>query len=219
MAYLEGLIWKPNAGSVQETRAGALLYDGSAAGYPEWKFRVSTKLTSAKKTEKEELRKEKLAELASKITDGLIGEAMKVAMDIGPETPAEEEGVEKLIEALELHIVTSKSDEACDLYHAGTQVDGKLARQYGESMMSYVARRLRWYNRLTLMDENTKVSDNILTDYLVDCAKITESQKLMIRTTCNALYTFETVSSALRKHHAKIHLDEASSCQAMPGLP
>ena len=185
MAYLEGLMYKPGATSLYETRSGAPLYDGNAAGYPEWKFRVLTKLAQAKACDAEK-QAEKLAELAARITDGLTGEALKVAMDIGPDELAKTTGVEKLTTALETHCVASNNDEARDLYHLGTQMDGTLARQHGESMTSYVTRRQRWYTRLTLMDENTKVSDNILTDYLISCAKITESQKLMIRTACES---------------------------------
>ena len=91
MAYLEGLMWKPGAGVVTETRSGAPFYGGDAAGYPEWKFRVQTKLAQANAV-KPEQGPEKLAELASKITDGLTGESLKVAMDIGPDALASAEG-------------------------------------------------------------------------------------------------------------------------------
>jgi len=158
---------------------------------------------------KAEDRSMKLAELASKVTDVLTDDALKVAMDIGEQDLATEEGVTALIDAMEEHVMQYKDDEARELFHAGTQVDGPLSRQHGESMSSYIARRRRWFQRLTELDAATKVSENILADYLLDCAGLPPDQKLMIRTVCGNRREFDEVATALRHQHPRIHVLES----------
>ena len=77
-------------------------------------------------------------------------------------------------------------------------------------MQQYVIRRKRWYDRLKIMDSQTNISENILTDYLLDCSDITETQKLMIKTAVGTgtKWTFDSVALKLKEHRAKIHLNE-----------
>ena len=120
--------------------------------------------------------------LASKATDVLTDGALKVTMDLGEEALAGQDGMEQLILAMEEHAMQYKSDEARDLFHAGTQVDGAMARQPGETMTSYIARRRRWFQRLQALDSETKVSENILADYLPACSGLERNHWLLIRT-------------------------------------
>ena len=147
-----------------ETKAGIPHFSGAASTIQEWKFKVITKKTALLAIKDPDVRKEKMAELTSKVTDGLAGEALKVAMDLGENELAKDEGLAKLIEAVEKHVLTFKEDEARELFHEGSKTDGPLSRQKGETMVSYIARRRRWFTRLTSLDSNTKVSENILAD-------------------------------------------------------
>ena len=165
MAYLDGLRYiAPGVGAnLSETRAGVPLYSGTAFDLPEWRFRVTTKRKAIDAMKADE-RGQKLADLVSKVTDALTDEALRIAMDIGEDTLSKPNGIDTLIKAIEEHVMQFKDDEARDLFHAGTRMDGPLARQPGEPMTGYIARRRRWLQRLQSLDGETKVSENILAD-------------------------------------------------------
>ena len=179
-------------------------FGGTAHELPEWKFRIKTKMSYIEKAKPEE--RDKLrAEMASNIIDSLTDDALKLAMDIGVDEICERGGVEKLIAAIETHVTQSKDDEARELFHAGTRPDGPLCRQHGEAMQSYITRRKRWYDRMHLLDGTYTVSEPILTDYLLDNARLTNEQKLMIRTVCGNRRKFDEIATALKHQHARIH--------------
>ena len=161
MAYLEGLTFQPGNVGMTETRQGVPNYNGSASTLQEWKFKVTTKKFAVLAIKDEGQRSERLAELTSKVTDGLSGDALKVAMDLG-EDLSKPGGLDQLVEQIEKYVLAFKEDEARELFHAGSKVDGPLARQKGESMVSYISRRNRWFNRLRSLDSETTVSQNIL---------------------------------------------------------
>ena len=133
---------------------------------------------------KPEDRDHKRVELMGKITDSLTDDALKIAMDLGLEELAKEGGHDVLIKTIEDYVMQFKADEARDLFHAGTRGVGQLSRQTGEPMTSYITRRRRWIQRLQSLDSNTKVSENILADCLLDCSGLSQEQKLMIKTVC-----------------------------------
>ena len=163
MAYLEGLIYKHSHDNVlAETRQGIPHYNGSAYGLAEWKFKVLAKKRALGSVKDQDERNMKMTDLAGKVTDGLTDDALKVAMDIGEELLIAPGGLDVLIKSLEEHVVSFRDDEARDLFHAGTKRDGPMSRQPSETMSSYIARRKRWTARLSMLDSNTKVSDNIL---------------------------------------------------------
>ena len=47
MAYLEGLTYDLNSASLDETRQGCPVYNGSASGLTEWKYRIHVKKNTA----------------------------------------------------------------------------------------------------------------------------------------------------------------------------
>eukprot|EP00975_Prorocentrum_lima_P024187 5089484-Prorocentrum_lima.AAC.1 len=96
-------------------------------------------------------------------------------------------------------------------FHAGTRIDGPVARQAGETKMEYITRRRRWFQRLTSLDGETTVSENILADYLLDCSGLTFEHKLMIRTVCGNRRKFDEIALALRQQHPRVHLRESQS--------
>ena len=76
-------------------------------------------------------------------------------------------------------------------------------------MSSYIARRRRWFTRLKYLDEGTTVSDNILADYLLDCAGLTEEQILMVRTATQNKSVSADIAEFLRRQHNELHLKES----------
>ena len=78
-------------------------------------------------------------------------------------------------------------------------------------MVSYLARRRQWYQKLQLLDPNMNVSEPILADYLLTCSGLDNTQQLMIKTAIGSdEKTFATVACFLRKHHSAIHENETS---------
>ena len=76
-------------------------------------------------------------------------------------------------------------------------------------MVSYITRRKRWVLRLKYLDSNTKVSDKILASCLLDCAGLSETEKLMIKTACGNRVSFDEIAATLRRQHPKIQDHEA----------
>ena len=61
--------------SIQETKSGVFVYDGSAASFHEWEFRTSMRARCSKE--------EDLPRMMNSIVESLRGEVGQVAMDIG----------------------------------------------------------------------------------------------------------------------------------------
>ena len=59
-----------------------------------------------------------------------------------------EGGVEQLIETLRKFVFTNVRSEYKELYRIGHQRKGLLSRQAGESMVSYITRRRRWWTKV-----------------------------------------------------------------------
>lgn len=94
-------------------------------------------------------------------------------MDMGNEAIMAEHGLTHLLEAIEQKVVLYKGDEARALFKAGSSSDGPMSRQLGEPMADYISRRQRWVARLHALESETKVSENILADYLLEFARLT----------------------------------------------
>eukprot|EP00974_Lingulodinium_polyedra_P087711 8503778-Lingulodinium_polyedra.AAC.1 len=82
-ALLQSLHWRASTG-IENNKQGIPVYDGSAIDYEEWKFRVMARWT-ALATKADEYRSQDRKELAAKVLDGLRGDALSAAMDMGLE--------------------------------------------------------------------------------------------------------------------------------------
>ena len=83
MSYLEGLLFDPNARRMDETRQGIPIFNGTPQYLPEWKFKVETKIKAVKAIADVSKREEFKVKLLSDIIDGLRGDALNAAMDMG----------------------------------------------------------------------------------------------------------------------------------------
>ena len=214
---LEGLLYNP-AGSdaTQQTRSGIPIYNGSASGFDEWKFKSLGLVRSIKKQcdfkEKNSGRgmENQLDDLSAKVCEALEGEALRISVEIGHDELGTKDGVQVLVDAIEKTIpLGDKEDDARELYHLGAKSRGQFARQCGESMVSHIGRRLRWWLKLKSLDGTMSVSESILADYLLLCAGLSPAERLMIKTAIGSSEkTFAIVASFLRKHHPNIHETE-----------
>ena len=198
MAYLEGLTWG-SQDALGETRAGMPLYSGTAFGLTEWAFKVRNRARVPAATVDPEAKAIKLATLITQVIEGLTDDALKIAMDMTEVEIASDTAVETLIGRIEVHVSEFKKHEAKELYKAGIKTSGLMCRQPSEPMRSYTTRRKRWYARLRNLDAGMQVSEPLLTEQLLDCASLNESQKLSIRTVTGNSEVFDTVSDAMRK--------------------
>ena len=114
-------------------------------------------------------------------------------------------GIDLLIEKIGQYNFPLKQDETKELHRAGMAKGGKLARQPGEAMQSYILRRDRWYKILTDMESDIKIRDDMLGLLLLENAGLSEIQKTMILTSTQNDTSFERVSSALTTQHSQIH--------------
>ena len=124
-----------------------------------------------------------LLDMSAKVVEALEDDALRIAMEIGHGRLSTVDGVTTLVQRIEESIpYGDKEDDARDLYHLGARSRGPLTRQKGESMVSYIARRRRWWLQLKTLDTNMNVSESILADYLLTCSGLDRNQQLMIKT-------------------------------------
>ena len=80
---LTGLIYNAQLrGDVGDSKKGILYYDGSAAGFEVWSYRVQVKLGSINTIQDEAERDQKLVEFGSSIVEGVSNEALLIRMDV-----------------------------------------------------------------------------------------------------------------------------------------
>lgn len=199
---MSSLRYKSGKGSDrEETKKGQPIFDGAPSQFQEWEFRVELRAES--------IEEGKEAKAIGEVIDGLRGDALQIAMDIGRAELIKAGGLNILVQKINDELVfPSKKLEAKELYAQGHKVGGYLARQGGESMRSYVARRQRWWKTLQEMDKGVSLSEEIRGDLLLDNADLSKIEKLLILTSTNNETMFDAVAEALIKQHAKIHLNE-----------
>ena len=142
----------------QETKTGSYVYYGNASNYHEWEFRTKLRMQGKKDND--------YIEAASKVVDGLRGDAFVIAQELGlselwkgpreeaiaqQETDGGEEaemletetvsGIDKLIKAMRAMVFPYTTHEAKELFRQYCRTSGALSRQNGESMMQYISRR------------------------------------------------------------------------------
>ena len=135
---LQGLLYCPpaphNGDLVPEARRGGIpVFDGSAEGFDEWKFRVLSKHESYSNYAEDD-RDRKRMELADKIVESLRGVAFQAIMDVGLNHVMTPLGAPRIIECLEVLVRPMRKEEATQLWNEGHKKDGKLSRQRGETM-------------------------------------------------------------------------------------
>ena len=153
---LEGLLYGTGREGLLNDKLGYPIYTGTASLFEEWQFRVMGKWDALAGDKDKDLRR---TELASKVSDALRDDAMKIAMDLGRPELISADGVAKLVEMMRESVNVKRELEATELYKEGGKQKGVLSRQYGESMLSYVFRRRRWWSRLRTLDPKYNMSD------------------------------------------------------------
>ena len=95
-------------------------------------------------------KKNRASECVSKILEGLRGDAFSIAQDIGLNRLLRPNGIDHLIEQIRQQAFPLQSEEASELFRQGQLLSGPLAKQPGEPMLLYIARRKRWWSTLCM---------------------------------------------------------------------
>ena len=79
--------------------------------------------------------------LVHRVLEGLRRDAFLFARDMGLDALAAKGGLDELLERIRKMVFPRATAEARELFRAGQSAGGPLARQQGESMVSYCSRR------------------------------------------------------------------------------
>ena len=150
---LAGFIWELHGyNEPTETKKGVPLYNGKAAGFEVWAYRIGVKRGALNSVKDKDDKRQKLIEYGAQVIEGFSDNALLVAMDFGQDKLNRPDGVQNLVGIMRSTIRESKDDGTSELYRMGARTTGELRRQRGEPMTSYISRRTRWWVRIKELD-------------------------------------------------------------------
>ena len=106
------------------------------------------------------------------------------------------------------------AEEARELFRAfkAGQRQGALARQGGESMLSYVSRRRRWWKLLKSLDDSIELSEPMRVELLLELSGLSSRQESLVIKACTSnARSFEAIGATLVEHYSGVHLKEGRS--------
>ena len=148
-----------------------------------------------------------MSERVSKILEGLRGDAFSIARDIGLNRLLRPDGIDHLIEQIRQQAFPLQSEEASELFRQGQLLSGPLAKQPGEPMLSYIARRKRWWSTLCELDPDIRLSEAMHANLLVELSGLSRQEQLMVKTAARSQTTDE-FACVLVQHHSVVHMKE-----------
>ena len=148
-----------------------------------------------------------MTETVHRVLEGLRGDAFLLARDIGLERLCKPDGLDHLLERVRQMVFPLAAQEAKELFRQGQLVSGPLSRQPGESMLSLVSRRRRWWAMLTELDPGILLSNTLRADLLLETSGLSRNEQLMIKTAARE-QTFDEYARVLTEQHAVVHMKE-----------
>ena len=190
--------------SLTEGRFGIPRYNGDPSRLNEWIFRSRT--LERKEKSLVDTEQKKLGPLTLRLIECFSGQALIIAQGLDmAKLEKAEDGLDYLIESLTVELRPRRLQQARELYEAGAQTGGLLARQPSESMGQFVLRRRAWYRAMVDLNKELKLPDLILSEQLLNNAGLSHDQKLMIRTAIGGDMKFDRVAEELVAQHPHIH--------------
>ena len=194
------------AGNHAETRTGAKIYYGDAASCHELEIR--TRLRIAGKSG------DQYIEEMSKVGDGLRGDALVAAQEVGFDDLCEIVdgrpcGIDTLINHMRGMVFPLTEHESKELLRQYGRPRGPLSRQNGESMKQHVSRRRRCWTLLTRMDPVIHLSEGHRSDMPLDLSGLTREERVMVQASISNERDFDRAAEALIIQHPRIHLRES----------
>ena len=71
--------------------------------------------------------------------------------------------------------------EAQILFRSGHALRGRLSRQGGESIVSCIGRRERWWTLMTQLDPRISLSDSLRAELLLELSGLSRGQQLVVQ--------------------------------------
>ena len=149
-------------------------------------------------------------EMVQKVLEGLGEEAFELARAIGVGVLTQPGGLRKFVEKLRDVVIPRASEEAREIFKVG-QKPGSLARQNGESMLSYVSRRRRWWKLLKTLDGSIELSEPMRVELLLELSGLSRQEIIIIKACAPDAKSFESVAATLVEQYSDIHLREGRS--------
>ena len=157
-----------------------------------------------------------MSDCVQKILEGLRGDAFCIARDIGLERLLQYDGIDHLVEEIRKQAFPLQSEEASELSRQGQLITGPLAKQPGEPMLSYIARRKRWWSTLRELDPDIRLSEAMR-----ELSGLDRTEQLMIKTAART-HSIDEYAKVLVQHHSVMHMKErllTSKDMSGPGRP
>ena len=151
----------------------------------------------------------KLGPLGLRLIEGLSGGALRIAQASDVSELGKPTGAEFLLERLEKELRPKRSQQARELFAAGSFPHGPLSRQQGEPMSSYILRRRMWHQCPVDVSAEMRLPDAFLAEQLLLSANLGHDHQLMIRTAVHGELTYQNVADQLLAQRGKIHEREA----------
>ena len=126
-------------------------------------------------------------ELSVKVIEGLKGDALKCAMDLGSDVVVAQDAGDQSLMGWQA------GNRHEGLHRDCGKQDGVLARVTEESMASYVSRRCRWYRSMTTLDNTFRTPEHFQLEMMMDCASIIDHMQQLARLAATKPLTLETM--------------------------
>jgi len=147
----------------------------------------------------------------NKIIEGLRGDVVFTAREVGVNHLLSKTGVQELLEAVRGHAFAEARTEAEVLYRAGCSSKGIMARQTGEAINNYVLRR-RWWDRVTMLGPTIKSTSKKRGVLMLEAADLLNEEKQSITDKAKEL-GFEIVAMVLQEQNTTESLDKEEALQ------
>ena len=127
---------------------GPRIFTGHPADFKLWEFHTSLKAQLARSEES------KAPKYVQEVMQGLGGEALQLARDIGVAALCKKNGIDELITKMQKLAFPTFKQEASQLYQIGHETGGILSRQVAqnEPIVSYIERRTQWWKLMQEYD-------------------------------------------------------------------
>eukprot|EP00959_Pyramimonas_sp_CCMP1952_P037346 781367-Pyramimonas_sp.AAC.1 len=154
---LSSLRYRPSADALtrSETKSDSYIYDGAVTNFHEWEVRAEMRMSAALASVDPETgapQQRAITAAVNKVVKGLRGDAFDIAMDIGKDVLLTPNGIEQLVLAIRTSLFPIEAPEAKILFQVGQRPYGPLSRQHGESIVSCIFRRKRWWKLVSKLD-------------------------------------------------------------------
>ena len=158
-----------------------------------------------------------MSECVQKVLEGLRGDAFSVArdIDIGLQRLLLPDGIDHLIEQIRSQAFPLQSEEASELFCQCQMLTGPLAKQQGEPMLSYIARRKRLWSTFRELDPDIRLSEPMRANLLVELSGLSRQEQLMMKTAARA-HTVEEYARVLVQHHSVVHMKDRLFTERTP---